>query len=131
MKHIRKFNESWFGNLFKREEQEPVTPESIRARQWFSRGQSDNKLQNEADAKFPSLVKELDNKLRKTNDNAIEVKQNPTFKTKSSTPPKGDGVNYILMKMIEDHYTERGFRTSKSYDGRDYCKHDWFRIIVD
>jgi len=40
--------------------------------------------------------------------------EHPTFKTKSST----DGVNYILMKMIEDHYAERGFRTSKSYDGR-------------
>lgn len=127
MEHIKKFNESWFKNPFKREEQEPVTPESIRSRQWFTRGQSENKLQIEADKKFPSLVKELDNKLRKTNDNSIEVKQNPTFKTKSST----DGVNYILMKMIEDHYTERGFRTSKSYDGRDYCKHDWFRIIVD
>ena len=129
MKYLQKFNEEfWFKNPFKREEdEEPVTPESIRSRQWFNRGESENKLQNEAEKRFPSLVKELDNKLRKTNDSAIEVNQNPTFKTKSST----DGVNYILMKMIEDHYVERGFRTSKSYDGRDYCKHDWFRIIVD
>jgi hypothetical protein len=33
--------------------------------------------------------------------------------------------------MIEDHYTQRGFITNRSYDGRDNAKHDWFRIIAD
>ena len=127
MKHLKKFNEEFFfPNIFKKKDETPVTPESIKSRLSSNRGQSDDKLQMEAEEKFPSLVKELDNKLRNTNENSIEVKQNPTFKTRST-----DSVNYFLMDMIEDHYKERGFRTSKSYDGSDNCKHDWFRIIVD
>lgn len=127
MKHLKKFNEEFFfPTIFKKKDETPVTPESIKSRLSSNRGQSDDKLQMEAEDKFPSLVKELDNKLRNTNENSIEVKQNPTFKTRST-----DSVNYFLMDMIEVHYKEKGFRTDKSYDGTDNCKHDWFRVIVD
>ena len=134
MKHLKKFNEEFFfPNPFKKKDSSnifsngtPVTPESIKARLSSNRGQSNDKLQIEAEEKFPELVKELDNKLRNTKEHFIEVKQNPTFKTRST-----DSVNHILVKMIEDHYEERGFRTDKSYDGRYNCKHDWFRVIVD
>ena len=117
MKYLRKFNEEFnFPNPFKKKD-EP----------------SEEKLQIEADEKFPSLIEELDNKLKskkmqnkgRGNDSDVEVQQNPTFKTRSAS------LNHILMKMVEDHYKAKGFRTSKSYDGRNDYKDDYFRIFKD
>jgi hypothetical protein len=64
--------------------------------------------------------------IRNTNTNYIEVKQNPTFKTKSTK-----SINNFLMNMIENEYKERGFKIDRSYDGRDYSKYDWFRIGIN
>ena len=127
MKHLKKFNEGFFSNIFKgKKDETPITPEEVKSKSTSGSAFDRDELKIEAEEKFNSLVKELDSKLRNTTENYIEVKQNPAFKTKSTK-----SVNSFLLKMIEDHYTQRGFITNRSYDGRDNAKHDWFRIIAD
>jgi hypothetical protein len=125
MEHLKKFNENWFQNFLKKETETPVTPDFLRDKSDKIKSDMMDQLKKEAYEKFPSLVKELDNMIRNTNKNYIEVKQNPTFKTKSTK-----SINNFLLTMIENEYKERGFKIDRSKDGRDYAKYDWFRIGV-
>lgn len=125
MKHLKRFNEGFFSNFFKDDESE-VTPETVKLNKKSSNDNTNSKLEMEAKERFPSLLKELDNKLRKSTESYIEVYQNPTFKTKSTK-----SVNHFLMNMIKSEYEKRGFRILKSHDGSDNSRYDWFKIIAD
>ena len=99
MKHLKKFNEGFFSNIFKgKEDEKPVTPEEVKSKSTSGSAFDRDELKIEAEEKFSSLVKELDSKLRNTTENYIEVKQNPAFKTKSTK-----SVNSFLLKL----YTKR------------------------
>jgi len=131
MKTIKTFNlfkiNEGILDFFNKETKETskVTPDYVKNKYNLLTRNNDEKLKKEAIDKFPSVVKLLDNMLKNTPEQMIEVKQNPTFNTKSTNT-----VNYFLLHMIEEEYKNRGFRTQRSYDGRDFSKHDWFRILV-
>ena len=123
MKHLKKFNESWFSNLMGKKDDRTPDPERLKKAAQEREKQKENKLKEEADKKFPKVISKLNSMLNKTDKGEIKVDQNPTFKTKST-----NSVNSFLMDKVKEYYNDLGFVVNHSYDGSYNAKYDWFKV---
>lgn len=125
MKHLKTFEQKVNEGLFdflKNSKDDDIDGDMFKRKKKDIFKKNQQKLIQEAKEKFNSVIKNLNKKLRSTEDGIVEVIQIDVFSTPS------ERINRYLMKMVETYYKDRGFNVMISIDGRDNHKHDYFRI---